>query len=106
MKARVIVAVIVVGVLMGAGARETSGAKAKKKPPVAAAKCDKVYARSFTVTRGVGKVQMRVLKLTPKQSPATPPMGQPVFEEATRLCRDLGPGWRVAVGSFGAAVLT
>jgi hypothetical protein len=87
-------------------------ALAGKSPPrqkaPAASRCDKTYARPFTVTRGGGKVQLRVLKLPPPQTQAgrpSPSSGQ-VFEDATRVCRDLGAGWRLAVGSLGAAILT
>jgi len=80
-----------------------------RKPPPGGSKCDKTYARPFTVTRGGSKVQLRVVKLppprTPAGRPAPPPMSGQVFEDATMACRGLGAGWRVAVGSFGASFL-
>jgi len=71
-------------------------------------KCDdKTYARPFTVTRGAGKVQLRILKYTTPRPPAPGlgPVAQDVFNPAFELCRGLGPGWQVAPGSFGAAFL-
>ncbi|HXU01741.1 MAG TPA: hypothetical protein VN903_12160 [Polyangia bacterium] len=82
--------------------------RGEQSSPAPHAKCDKTYARPFTVTRGGSKVQLRVVKLPPPRTPAGPPApltsGQ-VFEDASAVCRGLGNGWRVAVGSFGAAVL-
>ena len=90
---------VVVAATMIIGVGAAVAAKSAKKKPVVAAKCDKAYASAFTVTRGGGKVQLRALKL-PSQAP-----GPAVFEVPYQMCKDLGTGWRVAVGSFGAAFL-
>ena len=79
-----------------------------RRNPAPATKCDKIYARPFIVTRGGGKVQMRLLRMPPPRNPAgkpLPPTDAGVLEIPFQLCRGLGPGWRVAVGSFGAAFL-
>lgn len=101
-------ALAVVLLASAAVAGKPAPAQPKKKAP-AASKCDKTYARPFTVTRGAGKVQLRVVKYptTPKApAPGLGPVPQEAFDPAFQLCRDLGPGWKVAPGSFGAAFLT
>ena len=82
---------------------------APPKPRGAATKCDEIYARPFTVTRGASKVQLRVMRRPPPRNPAgkpLPPTDQAVFEVPYPVCQGLGAGWRVAVGSFSAAFLT
>ena len=79
-------------------------AKARGAP----SKCDKIYAHPFTVTRGASKVAMRLMRLPPPRTPAgkpEPPTNAAVLEIPFPLCRGLGEGWRVAVGSFSAAFL-
>jgi len=88
-----------------APAQSKKKAAQKKAPP--ASKCDTAYAHPFNVTRGAGKVQLRVLPYTKSKAPAPGlgPVAQDVFDPVFELCRGLGPGWKVAPGSFGAGFL-
>ncbi len=100
------IAIVVLCVCSGAAAGKPGPARKKAQP---ASKCDTTYRRAFTVTRGGAKVHLRLLKLAPPAGGAAeagrPMAGTAVFDAPSRMCRDLGPGWRVAVGSFGASFL-
>jgi hypothetical protein len=97
---------LAVVVLLASATVAGKPAPAKKKAP-AASKCDKTYARPFKVTRGAGKAQLRLLKYTTPKPPAPGlgPVAQDVFAPAFELCQGLGPGWKVAPGSFNVGFL-
>ena len=101
-------AIVFLCVCSGPAAGKPAPAPARKKAQPAF-RCDTTYRRPFTVTRGGAKVQLRLLKLAPPAGGAAaaqrPMTGTAVFDAPSRMCRDLGPGWRVAVGSFGASFL-
>jgi hypothetical protein len=72
----------------------------------AAARCDKTYAREFTMARANARVRLRLMKLAPPTAPESgPPVGESAFDGTFQLCRSLGPGWQIAPGSFSAGFL-
>lgn len=94
------------GALCAWGAHALAAGQGADRPKAkAGARCDKTYAREFTLTRATGRVRLRLVKPTPAATAKEPPTGEAAFEGTFQLCRSLGPGWQVAPGSFGASFL-
>jgi hypothetical protein len=98
---------LVIAALLAAAPKGDAPTATRSTPAAArgaASRCDKIYARPFTVTRGASKVQLRVMRMPAPGNPV-PPTSQAVFEVPFPVCRGLGEGWRVAAGSFAAGFL-